>query len=43
MSRKNILLPYFPESQKDLKRMKAHLEDVFSGKFQLEDDIVRLK
>ena len=43
MSSKNILLPYFPESQKDLKRMKAHLEDVFSGKFQLEDDIVRLK
>ena len=38
-----MIVPYFPESQKDLKRMKAHLEDVFSGKFQLGDDIVRLK
>ena len=38
-----MIVPYFPESQKDLKRLKAHLEDAFSGKFLLEDDIVRLK
>lgn len=38
-----MIVPYFPESKKDLKRLKAHLEDAFSGKFLLEDDIVRLK
>ena len=30
-------------SEQDLKRMKHHLDDAFSGVFQAESDIVHLK
>lgn len=33
----------FPEATQDLKRMKHHLDDAFSGVFQAESDIVHLK
>lgn len=38
-----MIVPYFPESKKDLKRMQKLLDNAFSGKFIQEEDIVKLK
>ena len=38
-----MIIPFFPEATQDLKRMKHHLDDAFSGVFQAESDIVHLK
>lgn len=38
-----MIIPYFPEARKDLKRLKKHLEDSFAGKFRQESDVVHLK
>jgi len=38
-----MIIPYFPEAKKDLKRMKVHLDDAFAGRFHPESDIVVLK
>lgn len=38
-----MVIPYFPEAKKDLKRMKAHLDEAFAGEFNLEKDTVVLK
>ncbi len=37
-----MIIPYFPEAKKDLKRMKIHLDDAFAGKFVREKEIVHL-
>ena len=37
-----VIIPYFSEATQDLKRMKHHLDDAFSGVFHAESNIVHL-
>lgn len=38
-----MIIPYFPEARKDLKRMKSHLDQAFAGTFRQEPAVVFLR
>ncbi len=38
-----MIIPFFPEAKKDLKRLQKHIEDAFAGRFEQEKNVVRLK
>lgn len=38
-----MIVPYFSESKKDLSRMKTHLQDIYNGVFNEENQPIHLK